>query len=104
MNDRCVSLQNEMSSLKADNSRLQTLVTSNSMSPGGSPTSPPPESIEKRLSLGDPSSLGTTNSAYLIMGNHGNRLAGYYGDDHNGNHNSGPYHHHGNLATIPELK
>ncbi|KAK2148133.1 hypothetical protein LSH36_513g01022 [Paralvinella palmiformis] len=47
-------MKNEMVSLKADNDRLHRLVSSK----GLSPTSPTPgESLEKRLSLGDPSSL-----------------------------------------------
>jgi hypothetical protein len=60
-----------MTSLKADNSRLQTIVTQQGL---GSPTSQvPPEPLEKRLSLGDPSSLGTYPHYHTLSSRHSKR-------------------------------
>ncbi|ELU14587.1 hypothetical protein CAPTEDRAFT_180541 [Capitella teleta] len=57
LRDTMNRMKNEMSSLKADNTRLQTLISSKGISPGSPTTTAPVEPLEKRLSLGDPSSL-----------------------------------------------
>ena len=86
--EKSLCFQNEMSSLKADNSRLQKLICSKGLNPG-SPTNPTPDTSENRLSLGDPSSLGIYNPGY-----HGN---------HTGHHGNNVLLAFGVLTTIHEL-
>ncbi|KAK2184563.1 hypothetical protein NP493_260g00024 [Ridgeia piscesae] len=59
LKDTMTRMKNEMVSLKADNERLHQLVSSKGLSPTGSATSSlhSTESLERRLSIGDPSNL-----------------------------------------------